>query len=69
MAKELQRNVNVEGVWYGPDYPDAKPSQAVLDKIDNPAAFEPLDTGIDLNDRSGPEELGEDDKAHRASSK
>lgn len=40
MAKQLISNVEVEGVWYGPDYPDNKASAEVLDKITNPAAFD-----------------------------
>lgn len=46
MAKKLTSNVYIHGTddepggWFGPDYPDNKPSEAQLASIDNPAAFE-----------------------------
>ncbi|GEM_PF-6845506 len=57
-TKELARNVHVDGVWYGPDHPGNQVTAEVLDKIDNPAAFEPVSsTTFDLQDRSTDEEL------------
>lgn len=44
---ELQSNVLVDDVWYGPDYPDNKVTAKVKDQITNPAAFEPLPAGVD----------------------
>lgn len=46
--KTLTSNVQVDGVWYGPDYPQNAPTSEVLDKITNPAAFEPAGGGVDL---------------------
>lgn len=41
MAKQLKRNVNVEGKWYGPAYPENKPTAEVLKTLDgNSLAFE-----------------------------
>ncbi len=47
MANELQSNVLVDDVWYGPDYPDNKVTAKVREQITNPAAFEPLPVGVD----------------------
>lgn len=45
MAKQLTSNVEVDGVWYGPSYPNNEPTEAVLERITNPAAFEPAPGG------------------------
>lgn len=46
-ARKLSTNVNVGGVWYGPDYPDAKLSADDAKSIDNPKVWESADEGGD----------------------
>ena len=47
--RELTSNVEVDGVWYGPSYPNNKVTAEVREKITNEAAYEPLNgNGIDL---------------------
>lgn len=46
---ELTSNVEVGGVWYGPDYPDNKVTAEVREQITNPAAYEPVATGTPDN--------------------
>ncbi len=38
-SQELIANVEVDGKWYGPAYPDNKVTAEVKDKIDNPEAW------------------------------
>lgn len=51
--RELTSNVEVDGVWYGPSYPDNKPTGEVLGKITNDAAFAPPGGGVDLRYTAG----------------
>lgn len=37
--KQLTSNVNVDGKWFGPSYPQNEATAEVLDQITNPAAF------------------------------
>lgn len=39
MAKTLISNTEVDGNWYGPDYPENEVTADVLGKVTNPAAF------------------------------
>ena len=47
MPKTLKQNVHVDGKWYGPSYGNADLPSKIADLIDNPAAFESPDAGID----------------------
>lgn len=58
MAQELTSNVYVDGVWYGPDYPDNKVTAKVKDQITNPAAFE--DTTVSPDNRFRADDFGVD---------
>lgn len=58
MAQELTSNVYVDGVWYGPDYPDAKVTADVKKQITNPAAFE--DTTLVVDNRFRADDFGVD---------
>lgn len=66
MAKELKQNVHVDGFgWFGPDYPDNKPSAEALDKIGDHAFSDPDEFEPDLRMRidDGLEPIGEDEPA------
>jgi hypothetical protein len=44
--KQLYANVEVDGVWFGPDYPDNKVTAEVTKSITNPSVWEkPADAG------------------------
>jgi hypothetical protein len=43
MTKLLVANVDVDDVWYGPDYPDSEVTDEVAEKITNPACWEDVE--------------------------
>lgn len=45
----LLQNVQIDGVWYGPNYPNNEVTAEVREKITNPAAFEAAVVGNPLN--------------------
>lgn len=47
MAKKLSSNVNVDGEWYGPSYPDVKVNDRVAKAIGNPNAWTGGDSADD----------------------
>lgn len=46
-SKKLNANVNVDGVMYGPDYPENKVTSEVADAIENPNVWGDPDDGGD----------------------
>jgi hypothetical protein len=60
----LTSNVNVDGTWYGPDWPQNPLTEEVAAKITNPAAFADPPAGVDLRFTAADFGVTEGDQPH-----